>query len=175
MLCFPIRSLLSAPNGLFLPLGGDFEGQKALFGRFSPLLASKRAAPFRPGCSLRRPGWSMDGAGCSLPGGGKTPLGAGTPLRPAGCSIVAGRTPLLGAGCPRNRPGCRPLSRREDPAARREHPATGSDHPARRGWMAFDGTVGIRFAASQPARFSDPADRSVRAPLCPQPFALRDS
>ncbi len=133
MLCFPTRSRLSAPNGLFSPLGGDFEGPKALFDRFSPLLASKWAAPFRPGCSLRRPGWSMDGAGCPIPGGGKTPSAAGTPLRPAGCSIAAGGTPLPSAGCSSHRPGCRPLSRREDPAARREDPAAGTDPPARRG------------------------------------------
>jgi hypothetical protein len=159
MLCFPTRSRLSAPNGLFLPLGGDFQAPKALFGRFSPLWASKRAAPFRPGCSLRRPGWSMDGAGCSILGGGKTPPATGTPLRPAGCSIAAGVTPLPGAGCSRNRPGCRPLSRKEDPAARREHPGARREDPAACGGHPATQKAGWKACPT----------------LRPQPFALRDS
>lgn len=150
--CFPVRRRLSLPQGPFSPFGGRFGGQTRLFRPFSPRFAPKRAAPFRPGCSLRRAGWSMDGGRTSPRGAGCSPMAAGCSRRGAGCPIDAAGTSMRGAGCSIDGAGARPFSRREDPGAWREDPAP-------RGCETWEGS------AETPLRIAKPADRSVRAPL----------
>lgn len=157
--CFPVRRRLSLPQGPFAPFAGRLEAQNRLFRPFSPRFAPKRAAPFRPGCSLRRAGCSMDGAGWSVNGGRTPPRGAGCSLMAAGCSrrgagcpIDAAGTSMRGAGCSMDTAGARPFSRREDPGARREDPAP-------RGCETFEGN------AETPLRLTQSAGKSARAPL----------
>lgn len=157
--CFPVRRRLSLPQGPFAPFAGRLEAQNRLFRPFSPRFAPKRAAPFRPGCSLRRAGCSMDGAGWSVNGGRTPPRGAGCSLMAAGCSrrgagcpIDAAGTSMRGAGCSLDGAGARPFSRREDPGAWREDPAP-------RGCETLEGS------AETPLRLTQSAGKSARAPL----------
>lgn len=118
----PAMNPFSRPNRPFCPPGAAFRPGMALF-------PQKKAAPFRPGCSmnasgwlLRRPGWPMSGAGCST-------ARSWTQVRQPGCAISD-------AGWPIRRSGQLPISRREhpgafmeDPAASMAHPGSASEHP----------------------------------------------
>jgi hypothetical protein len=117
-LFLPFKNALDALGRLFLSLRGHFRAKMTLF-------RAGGLPPFRPGCSLQRPGWSTDGAGCSMDSRGKTPA-------LAGCTGNAGGEAPDGAGCPRNHAGCSPIFRNEHPAAWREHPRTQTTHPGRR-------------------------------------------
>jgi hypothetical protein len=142
------------------PLGAAFGPETGLFPRKTP-------PPFPAGASL-------DAAGAEFRPVGAPPAVVGAEFPPAGASlIVAGAefrrvgAPLDGAGAEFRQPGGSPISQTEAPAARSGAPVARSGHPGACGKNAFQGN------AETPLRITEPADKSVRAPLSPQPFALR--
>lgn len=144
---------------LILPLGAAFWPETGPFPRKTP-------PPFRAGAALDAAGAEVPLAGASLAVAGASlrrmvapPFGAGAEFRRPGA-------PMRGAGAAARRSGGTPISCADAPAACSDATLSRSGHPATRGAATFQGSVGTH------ARTTKPAHKSVRAPLCPQPFAL---
>ncbi len=141
----PAMNSFSHPTRLILPPRAAFRAETGLFPRQTP-------PPFRSGAALDAAGAEFQPAGASL--------------AVAGASLRRMVAPPFGAGAALRRSGAAPISCADAPAACSDATISRSGHPAPRGVATFQGSVGT------PARITEPAHRSVRAPLCPQPFAF---
>jgi len=155
----PAMNSFSRPTRLILPPGAAFGPETGPFPRKTP-------PPFRSGAALDAAGAEFPPAGASLAVVGASlrqmvapPFGAGAEFRRSGA-------PMNGTGAAVRRSGAAPISCADAPAAWSDATLSRNGHPALCGSATFQGSAGTH------ARISEPADKSVRAPLCPRPFAL---
>ena len=142
-----------------LPPGAAFRPETAVF-------CLETAPPFGAGASLDAPGAEFRPTGASLAVPGAEFRRAGASLDVAGAEFHRPGASPAGAGAALRQPGAAPISKTEAPAARSGPPMAWSGHPAPRSGATFQGS------AETPLRIGNPAGKSARAPLCPQPFAL---
>lgn len=128
-----------------LPPGAAFEPETAVF-------RLETAPPFGAGAAL-------DAAVAEFRPTGAALAVVGVEFRRPGAS-------LDGAGAEFRQPGAAPISCTEGPAAWSDATLSRNGHPAPRSGATFQGS------AETLLRIGNPAGKSARAPLCPQPFAL---
>jgi hypothetical protein len=152
-------SPFTRPIRLILPPRAAFWPETGLFHRQTP-------PPFRAGAALDAAGADFQPAGASLTVAGASLRQMVAPQFGAGAEFRRPGAAMRHAGAALRRSGGTPTSCAEAPAACSDATFSRSGHPAPRGAATFQGNVGT------PVRITKPADKSVRAPLCPQPFAL---
>jgi len=124
------------------------------------------APPFGAGAALDAPGAEFPLPGAALAVVGEEFRRAVASMNVAGAEFRRPGAPLAVAGAALHQTGGAPISQTEAPAAWCGAPIARSGHPATRGAAIFEGS------ADTPLRNGNPAGKSARAPLCPQPFAL---
>ena len=142
-----------------LPPGAAFRPETAVF-------CLETAPPFGAGAALDAAGAEFRPAGASLGDSGAEFRRAGGSLAVVGVEFRRPGPSLAVAGAALRQPGAAPIFRTEAPAAWSGAPMARSGHPAPHGVGGFQGS------AETPLRIGNPAGKSARAPLCPQPFAL---
>jgi len=142
-----------------LPPGAAFWPETGAFPR-------NTAPPFGAGAALDAPGAEFRPAGASLAVVGVEFRRAGASLPVPGAEFHRAGASLAVPGAALRQPGAAPIFRTEAPAAWSDATLSRNGHPAPRGAATFQGS------AETPLRIGNPAGKSARAPLCPQPFAL---
>jgi hypothetical protein len=155
----PAMNSFTRPTRLILPPGAAFRPETEPFPRQTP-------PPFRSGAALDAAGAEFQPAGASLVVAGASLRQMVAPPFVAGAEFRRPGAPMPGTGAALRRSGAAPISCAGAPAAWSAATISHSGHPAPRGAATFQVNVGTT------ARIAKPADKSVRAPLCPQPFAL---
>lgn len=154
-----VMNPFSRPTRLILPPRATFWPETGPFPRITPPPFRSGAALDAAGAEFPLPGASLAVAGASLRPMVAPPFGAGAEFRRPGA-------PMHGTGAALRRSGAAPISCADAPAACSDATLSRNGHPALRGAATFQGSMGTH------ARINKPVHESVRAPLCPQPFAL---